>query len=130
MKKLALLLIALKCSFNVIAENDSTRYPLVVEFHSVCCGVPDNAPLLKYIAGFKKKYKIKKIAYDRIGPLGREGEYDMAFLLKELNKKQATVFMKQVKLIAATLKDKGNADTEQNISVEAPGRGVKTRMVL
>ena len=130
MKKWILLLVAVKFSLNVIAENDSTRYPLVVEFHSLCCGVPDDAPLLKYISGFKKKYKIKRITYDRIGPLGREGEYDIAFPLKELSKKQAAVFIKQVKLVTAALKDRGNANTEENISVEAGGRSSKTRMFL
>ena len=130
MKQLTLFLIALKCSFNVIAANDSTRYPLVVEFHSLCCGVPDNAPLLKYIAEFRKKNKIRKISCDRIGPLGREGEYDMAFALKELSKKQSAVFIKQVKLIAASLKDRGNAEAIENISVEMPGRGAKTRIIL
>ena len=130
MKKLLLLLITLKCSLNLFAATDNTRYPLVIEFHSFCCGVPNDAPLLKYIAGFKKKYKIKKIAYDRIGPLGREGEYDMAFSLRELNKKQAGIFIKEVKLIVADLKDRGGADAEENISVEMPGSSVKKKMAL
>ena len=129
-KKIILILVAIQFSLNLTAATDNTRYPLVIEFHSFCCGVPNDAPLLKYIAAFKKKYKIKKIAYDRIGPLGREGEYDMAFTLKELNKKQAEVFIKEVKIIVANLKDRGGADAKENISVDIPGRAVKARAIL
>ena len=78
--------------------------------------VRSNQPVLAYVESFKKKYKIKKIKYDRIGPMGREGEYYMAFPLKELTKKQQTVFVKNVTAIAAKLKDRGYASTEENES--------------
>src|SRR6187397_215544 len=77
-------------------KGSETIYPVVVEFHSFCCGVPDAGPLTSFIKSFKKQQKIKKISVDRIGPMGKEGEYYMAFPLKELNKKQISKFIEGI----------------------------------
>ncbi len=130
MKKLFLSAITLFVLFAASAQTAGTKYALVVSFHSECCGVPSAKPLELYVAKFKKQYRIKKITYDRIGPLGREGEYDMAFKLKELTKKQTAVFIKNVKTVVKTMKDKGSADTEENTNVDAGGRAVPEKMSL
>ena len=44
-------------------------YPVVVSFNSMCCGVPDNGPVMKLIKSFKKQHKIKRMAADSIGLL-------------------------------------------------------------
>ncbi len=118
MKKYVLLIAAFFLTTAIFAQKtDSLHYRITVKFGSMAAGVPSNQPVLAYVASFKKKYKIKKIKYDRIGPMGREGEYYMAFPLKELTKKQQTVFVKNVTAIAAKLKDRGYASTEENESV-------------
>ncbi len=68
----------------ILASDNNCNYPFVVKFNSFGTGVSSDKPLLTYIAAFKKKYKIKKITYMRIGPMGREGEYHMAFPLNEM----------------------------------------------
>ncbi len=98
------------------AQN-STTYPVVVSFNSMCCGVPSNEPLMKFIKTYKKQYKIKKIAVDSIGPMGKEGEYYLAFRLKELSKTQKIKFIQQLKKITPTMKDQGSADIKENETV-------------
>lgn len=119
MKKSALLLIALFSALSLLANNPPCTYPFVVKFNSFGTGVSSDKPLINYVLAFKKKYKIKKITYMRIGPMGREGEYYMAFPLKEMNKAQAAIFIKDIKNVVAKIKDKGSVDTEINYEAGA-----------
>ena len=110
---------------NTMAQKpDSTIYPIVIKFQSKCCGVPDDAPLKSSILSFKKKYKIKKITALHIGPMGREGEYYLAFSLKELSSKKQVLFIKNLINITPKLKSRGYAAFEEDmkISGELPGR--------
>ncbi len=117
-KKLLLTLVGCVLLLTLMAQKqDSTVYPVVVQFQSFCCGVPDDKPLKEFICTFKKQHKIKKITAWHIGPMGREGEYWLAFPLTEMNAQQADLFKQQVKAIAATLKDKGGAVVEENLIV-------------
>ncbi len=102
-------------SAGAFAQN--TTYPVVVSFNSMCCGVPSNAPVLKLIQSVKKQYKIKKVTVDSIGPMGREGEYYLAFRLKEFSKTQKIKFIQQLKRTAATMKEQGSAEIKENETV-------------
>ena len=85
---------------SIIQYRDSTiQYPIVVEFQSVCCGVPSEAPLVSFLKNFKRTNKIKKIKVYKIGPLGREGEYHLGFKLTEFNRAQKKSFIKKLDLI-------------------------------
>lgn len=99
----------------------SKSYPVVVSFNSMCCGVPDNAPIMKFVSTFKKQNKIKQVIVDSIGPFGREGEYYLAFSLKEMSKKQKTAFIKQLKITAETMKDRGSAAVREKETVDLSG---------
>ncbi len=124
MKKLITLSLLL-LSINTFAQK--TTYRVVVKFGSMCCGVPSNKPLLDYVAAFKKKNKIKKIVCDSIGPMGREGEYDMAFTLKELKKTQVENFVKEITALAGTMKEQGYANVEENIEIDLSSLGRATK---
>lgn len=104
-------------SLPAFAQNKTT-YPVVITFNSMCCGVPSQEPVTKLIQRFKKQYKIKKITADRIGPMGREGEYWLAFSLKEFSKTQQVLFIKQLKKTAAGMKDKGSAEVREHETVD------------
>ena len=108
------------------AETHPVTYRYVIQFNSQCCGVPDSEPLMKVIQAFKKKNKIKKISYFLISPMGREGEYHMAFPLTEMSKKQSALFIKQINSLAETLKDKGSVTTEQNMVVDKENLSSRT----
>lgn len=115
---LPFLSICLAFSARAQAPDSATRtYALVVQFQSVCCGVPDDAPLQKAIRQFRKKYKTRRITADKIGPMGREGEYYLAFRLKELSPKQKNLFIKKLEQVAPQLKDRGQAVIEKNMQV-------------
>jgi hypothetical protein len=116
--------ILLLSSLNSFAQK--TTYRVVVKFGSMCCGVPSNKPLLDYVATFKKKNKIKTLVCDSIGPMGREGEYDMAFSLKELKKKQVNIFIKEVTTLVTTMKEQGYANVEENVEVDKASIGRAT----
>jgi hypothetical protein len=120
---------ALLFALTSIGATPPSTYKYVVKFNSECCGVPDAAPLLKCINAFKKKYKIKKLSYDYIGPMGREGEYYMAFALKELNKTQAALFIKNIDATTLKMKDKGSATTEQNMVIDPTSFSSRTTIV-
>lgn len=98
--------------------NDSiVRYPIVIQFQSVCCGVPSEEPLISFFKTFKRNNKIKKITAYKIGPLGREGEYNVGFKLTELNRSQKKTFIKKIKLLAPKLNDKGLAVVNEIVTI-------------
>lgn len=119
MKLSIIITIVLLSAIEPVLAQDSSRinYPLVVSFGSQCCGVPSETPLKNCIASFKKKYKIKKIKAVHIGPLGREGEYDIAFSLAELNKKQKKDLVTRVKKIKKLSADPGYLTVRENVEV-------------
>lgn len=132
MKATTFLLFALITSVSVFANPLHNSYPIIIKFNSIGTGIPSDKPLLDFISAFKKKYKIKKISYDKIGPMGREGEYHMAFKLKEMNKARAAAFIKGVKKTIPLMKDRGSAEVELNGNVDKAslGRTTITQMSL
>lgn len=125
MKKIFLLAI---CSFLVFTaiSQDVKEYKVSIAFNSIGTGVPNDAPLIAYIKNFKKKYKVKSILGERIGPLGREGEYKIGFMLKELTKTKQTIFINGLKKTASTMNDRGSADVTVNDSIDLNSLGRST----
>jgi len=113
---LNLLLVFLMATTLSFAQKNTTpkQFAVAIQFHSVCCGVPSEIPVVKMIKSFKKKNHIKNITAYHIGPLGKEGEYDLAFQLTELNKSQRVKLISQLKKMAPKLNDKGNANILEN----------------
>lgn len=108
--KIFLFAIYMAASVNGMAQKvEANRYYVSISFHSYGIGTPDAKPLNRYIAQFKKANKIKSISADHIGPLGREGEYKLAFSLKELNPKQRKSFIKNLNTVVESMKDRGSA---------------------
>ena len=118
MQKIFFSLLAMLVLATTASAQQKDTYPVVVSFNSMCCGVPSNAPVMKLIRAFKKQYKIKQVAVDSIGPMGREGEYYLAFRLKEFSKAQKIKFIQQLKNTTATMKDKGSAEIKENETVD------------
>ncbi len=130
MKKIYLLICTISLlSVSALAQQVRT-YPVTVQFNSMCCGVPDNAPLLAMIAKFKKQNRLKAITVDSIGPMGREGEYYLAFRLKEMSKAQQLKFIKEVKKTAPTLNDKGSADVRENYVLDKSDLSSRTGITV
>ena len=105
-------------------KEKSLFYPVVVQFHSICCGVPSDKPLTQFITTFKKSNRISKINAIKISPMGKEGEYYLAFTLKEMDRKQKFLFRNKLKNITDKMKDKGNVSVEENMNIfksELPG---------
>lgn len=115
-KILFFILISLAFSGSAFAQKSET-YPVVISFNSFCCGVPSDTPLVKMIKAFKKQYKIKQVTADKIGPMGREGEYYLAFRLKEFSKAQKLKFIQQLKKTALIMKDQGSAELKENETI-------------
>ncbi len=108
----------LLASVNGMAQKiEANHYYVSVSFYSYGTGTPDAKPLNRYIAQFKKANKIKSISADHIGPLGREGEYKLAFSLKELNAKQRKLFIKNLNAVVESMKDRGSAKLVMNETV-------------
>ena len=112
-------LFILSIPFTVYAQQKDSvlKYPLLIKFQSICCGVPDDAPLRKSIAQFKKKYKIKSMVAYRISPMRKEGDYDLGFPLSKLNAAKRTIFINQMTAVSKLMNDKGNATPELNSNI-------------
>lgn len=100
--------------------------PVTIQFKSECCGVPSDSNLRVFIKSFRKKNKIKRITALRIGPMGREGEYWLAFSLRELNQKQKTAFIKKIKPVIEKLKKPGMASVEEQFTVDPSSMSSRT----
>ncbi|HMI77595.1 MAG TPA: hypothetical protein VK484_02320 [Ferruginibacter sp.] len=118
MKKILLSIFSILVLSIVAIAQKNISYPVVVSFRSICCGVPDSKPVMEFIKSFKKQHRIKRIVVDSIGPMGKEGEYYLAFRLKELSKTQKIKFIQQLKKIAPAMKDRGSASIIENMLVD------------
>jgi hypothetical protein len=98
-----------------LAGNNS--YPIVIAFHSICCGVPSDEPIKEYVLGFKKEHKIDSIKYVRIAPLGKEGEFRLAFPLAELNMNQRKIFIEGMMKIEKRKDDPGTLEFLTDVQV-------------
>ncbi|CAN5887866.1 hypothetical protein BH11BAC4_BH11BAC4_27340 [soil metagenome] len=117
--KILITIIFLSILQSVMAQDSlKMTYPLVVSFESHCCGVPAETSLRSFITSYKKKYKIKKLIANRVGPMGREGEYYIAFTLKELNKKQMRDFISMAKKIKPLKSDKGAMSFKEYFEID------------
>ena len=129
MTTLFIILASLLIAVTAAAKLPALTYRYVVKFNSECCGVPNAAPILKCIATFKMKHKIKSVYYYFISPMGREGEYFMAFNLKELTKKQSVLFIKETDITTLKMKEKGNCTTEQNFVIDKESLSPRTTIL-
>jgi len=114
-------------------DGSSTTYPVVIKFTSECCGVPNADPVYAFVKAFKKQHKIKKISFYKIGPLGREGEYDLAFPLKEMTRSQSKLFVTRLQAVCKKLKGKGKAEVVENEVInkdDLPGRASMEKQTL
>lgn len=130
MHKLFFSLLAMLMLATTISAQQKVTYPVVVSFNSLCCGVPSNLPVMKLVKTFKKQYKIKQVVVDSIGPMGREGEYYLAFRLKEFSKVQKIKFIQQLKKTAATMKDNGYAEIKENETIDKSSLASRAGIIL
>jgi hypothetical protein len=108
------------CLFVSAQKEQRTKYPVVISFISYGAGVPDSKPVMSFIRTFQKKNKIKVIKIDTIGRRGKEGEYDLALLLRELTEKQKRTFIQQVKKVTKQKGDPGEIQFKENVSSDEP----------
>lgn len=97
---------------------DSAIYPVVIQFNSFGTGVPDDSTIRSSIVDFKKKNKLKTITAIRIGPMGKEGEYWLAFSLDEINKKHRDAFCRAVKAATEKHTERGSTVFVENMPIK------------
>jgi hypothetical protein len=133
MQRFILFLMIILLSGLAVQAQKVNSYPVVVCFNSMCCGVPGEAPLINLVNRFKKQYRIRRMAAEQIGPMGREGEYYLAFRLQELRGVQKTRFIQQLKKLAPTMIDKGSVDIKENLLIKrsdlSPSVTISTRFL-
>jgi hypothetical protein len=89
-----------------------------IGFYSICCGTPDGKPIFDYIKTFKKANKIKDIQATLISGLGREGEHEYRFTLKELTKSQRIKFISKIKTICSDFEKKRNPNQDGGMTIQ------------
>ena len=120
-KNLTILVLLLVASFALYAQDGGRKFPLVVQFASFCCGVPSDTSIVNYVRRFKKNNKIKTISAYKVGPMGREGEYYLAFPLVELNKKQEKKFVAEIANVKVAEGDRGAIHYEKDFIIDNTG---------
>lgn len=119
MKYLAITTCLLLLFNSAKAQTDSANYPVVIEFASFCCGVPDSKPIIDYVKCFKKKNKTESITGYKLGPAGREGEYYLVFPLTELTQKQREKFVAEIECIKVLPGDRGGYNFHKQFDVDS-----------
>lgn len=95
-------------------------YPVCLHFQSICCGVPDEKALQDWIADFKKRKHVKQIKALRVGPMGREGEYDLYFERGKMKKCTFKKFQEELQKVALKMKEPGMVVYESNVTLREP----------
>lgn len=119
------------CTGNSQQFASDTTYPVGLMFSSECCGVPSEATLQAFTNSFKHDHSILQINAIHIGPIGREGEYRIAFPLAEMNKSQKGLFISGLKSIEKPKDDPGNIHVITDFRVnmkELPKRAKQTEI--
>jgi hypothetical protein len=127
------LLISFLFTFFIALATTAQNYPAVIKFTSECCGVPDSKPVFEFVRSFRKQHKIKKVIAYRIAPLGREGEYDLAFPLKEMTKSQSRLFRTKLTQVCSKLKGQGKATVAENETInkaDLPQRATIEKIII
>ena len=133
MKRLLFLSLIVSPLFLKAQSDQERKFPLVVEFASFCCGTPDSKPVTDYVKCFRKKNKTGEITAYRIGPVGREGEYYLAFPLTELTQKQVEKFTSGIECIKILPGDKGGINYHKDFTIDTKrfaGRLQPTETIL
>ena len=115
-----------------LAQQDSSRYALVLDFYSIGTGTPGDQPLKDFITAYRKKNKLKPLSATRVGGLGREGEYAILFPLKELTMKQKQQFITALSKALPGLKAKdemGGIHLNQNQTFDMNRGRIKTETI-
>lgn len=109
-------LILIFSSFRINAQTKDSvlRYPIVLKFQSKCCGVPDQKPLDSAILLYKINNHIRAIKADKISPMGREGEYYLAFKKTKFMSKHKKTFLVMLKAVVKKMKEPGYVEIEVN----------------
>ena len=100
----------LLCGVSASAQDSTKTYPAVIHFRSECCGVPNAQPLYDYLKKFRKTYGTGRFTVDKIGPLGREGEYNLAIRFPALKASRKKLLLNKLNQITAGLPGKGKAE--------------------
>ena len=105
------------CATNRHTANSKT-YKVYLYFYSIGAGTADPKPVADYISEFKTTNSIASVKADKIGPLGKEGEYALGFELKEMNIGQRASFISGITQKAKSIQDRGaSVNVETNYSI-------------
>lgn len=74
-------------------------YDVYLGFHSIGTGTFSDKPLQDFLIHFENAQSVNITKIDRIGPLGREGEYALGFILQDFTENQKKLFVQELKQI-------------------------------
>ena len=109
MKNILALLMIMLTACSTTNRNTDLGYPIILNFISIGTGVPDAKPVEDFVKKFKTDNGIATVEALRKRPLGKEGEYELAFPLKELNKAQRKLFVADLSAVVKQIKHNGGS---------------------
>jgi len=89
-------------------------FPLVMQFNSYCCGVPDEQPIRDAIHELLIREKKSKLIAWKLAPMGKEGEYWICFEGDRRFFSMQSEFIESVTVFTKQSHDKGGISLDSN----------------
>lgn len=83
-----------------------------LEYTSICCGTPNEAPVKDFITFFAKKYKKNNLQVYKQSGLGREGEYKLFINIGGMNNEEKTLFTNELEKIVKKQNQQRNTGSD------------------
>jgi hypothetical protein len=93
-------------------------FPLVVQFNSFCCGVPDEKPFRDTIHQVLVRANQPKLIAWKLSPMGKEGEYWICFEEKGSFRLLQSELMEAVKQFANQPQDRGGISIDSHLLID------------
>lgn len=90
-------------------------YDVYVAFHSIGTGTFSDKPLQEFLVHFENTQSVEITQIDKIGPLGREGEFALGIVVRDFTENQKKLFVQELKKINWN-SNKGSVESHISIS--------------
>jgi hypothetical protein len=92
--------------------------PLVVQFNSFCCGVPDEQPLQEAIHQVLVNEKKSGILAWKLSPMGKEGEYWICFQTDRTFRSLKHKLIDAIEEVAKQPQERGGITLDSNLNFQ------------
>jgi hypothetical protein len=93
-------------------------FPLVMQFNSYCCGVPDEQPIRDAIHELLIREKKSKLIAWKLAPMGKEGEYWICFQSDRTYRSLQHKLIDAIEAVTMQRQERGGITLDSNIILQ------------